>query len=54
MHEFWYDYIKEKYNYEVRLCSIFTTSFIINIKTDDFYGDVSKAVKGKLDVQEKI
>ena len=33
MYEFWYDYIKPKYNDKARLCYMDTDSFIINIKT---------------------
>ena len=32
MSEFWYDYIKPKYNDNVRLCYMDTDSFIKNIK----------------------
>ena len=37
MYEFWYDYMKPKYNDNVRLCYRDTDSFIMNIKTNDFY-----------------
>ena len=40
MYEFWYDYIKPKYNDNVRLCYMDTDSFIMNIKTKDFYKDI--------------
>ena len=33
--EFWYDYIKPKYQYNVKLCYMDTDSFIIHIKTED-------------------
>ena len=36
MYEFWYDYIKPKYNDNVRLCYMDTDSFVMNIKTNDF------------------
>ena len=36
MYEFWYDYMKPKYNDNVRLCYMDTDSFIMNIKTNDF------------------
>ena len=39
MYEFWYDYIKPKYGDKARLCYIDTDSFVINIKTEDFYKD---------------
>ena len=37
MYEFWYDYIKPKYRDNAKLCYMDTDSFIINIKTEDFY-----------------
>ena len=36
MCEFWYDYIKPKYNDKVKLCYMDTDSFIMSIKTNDF------------------
>ena len=35
MCEFWCDYIKLKYQYNVKLCYMHTDSFIIHIKTED-------------------
>ena len=35
MYEFWYDYMKPKYNDDVKLCYVETDSFIMNIKTND-------------------
>ena len=37
IYEFLYDYIKPKYQYHVKLCYMDTDSFIIYIKTEDFY-----------------
>ena len=36
MYEFWYDYMKPKYNDNIKLCYIDTDSFIMNIKTEIF------------------
>ena len=36
MYEFWYDYMKPKYNDNVKLCYMDTESFIMNIKTNEF------------------
>ena len=36
MYEFWYDYMKPKYDDKVKLCYIDTDSFIMSIKTKDF------------------
>ena len=41
MYEFWYDYINPKYGGRKKLCYTDTDSFIINIKTGDFFEDIS-------------
>ena len=45
MYEFWYDYMKPKYNDNVKLCYMDTDGFIINIKTNDFYEDILVTLK---------
>ena len=45
MYEFWYDYIKPKYQNNAKLCYTDTDSFIINIKTEDFYEDIADDVE---------
>ena len=49
MYEFWYDYMKPKYNDNVRLCYMDMDSFIMNIKTNDFYKDTSDNVGNRFD-----
>ena len=49
MYEFWHDYIKPKYNDNVRLCYMDTDSFIMNMKTNDFYKDISDDVDNRFD-----
>ena len=49
MYEFWYDYMKPKYNDKVQLCYMDTDSFIMNIKTNDFYKDISNDVENRFD-----
>ena len=49
MYEFWYDYMKPKYNDNVKLCYMNTDSFIMNIKTEDFYKDISNDVEKRFD-----
>ena len=49
MHEFWYDYMKSKYDNNVNLCYMDTDSFAMNIKTNDFYKDVANDVECKFD-----
>ena len=44
MYEFLYDYIKPKYGGKVKLCYMDTDSFIIHVKTEDFYKDISDDV----------
>ena len=45
MYEFWYDYIKPKYNDKARLCYVDTDSFVMYIKTEDFYKDIASVVE---------
>ena len=44
MYEFWYDYVKIKYEDKARLCYMDKGSFVVNIKTKDFYKDISQDV----------
>ena len=45
MYVFWYDCIKSKYGDKARLCYMDTDSFVINIKTEEFYKDIAGDVK---------
>ena len=49
MYEFWYDYIKPKYQNNAKLCYMDTDNFIINIKTEDFYEDIANDVEKRFD-----
>ena len=49
MYEFWYDYVKVKYEDRVRLCYMDTDSFVLNVRTKDFYKDISEDVKDRFD-----
>ena len=49
MYEFWYDYMKPKYNDKVKLCYMDMDSFIMNIKTNDFYEDIASDVENRFD-----
>ena len=49
MHEFWYDYIKPKYQNNARLYYMDTDSFIIYAKTEEFYEDISNDVEKRFD-----
>ena len=54
MYEFWYDFIKSKYGNRAKLCYMDTDSFIINIKTEDFYEDISENVMKRFDTSNYI
>ena len=45
IYNFWYDYFKPKYGYRAKLCYMDTDSFIIHIKTEDFFQDISDDVE---------
>ena len=49
MYEFWYDYMKPKYDNDVKLCYMGTDSFVMNIKTEDFYKDIANDVEKRFD-----
>ena len=45
----WYDCIEPKYGEKAKLCYTDTDSFIINIKTKDFFEDISNDVEKQFD-----
>ena len=45
MYEFWYDHIKRKYRDRSKLCYTDTDSFIVYIKTEDFFEYISNDVE---------
>ena len=45
MYKFWYSYINPKYEDRAKLCYTDTDSFIINIKTEDFFEDIFNDVE---------
>ena len=49
MYEFWYDYVKVKYEERARLCYVDTDSFVLNVRTKDFCRDISDDVKDRFD-----
>ena len=49
MYEFWYEYMKLKYVDTVKLCYMFTDSFIMHIKTENFYEDIADDVENSFD-----
>ena len=51
MYEFWYDYIKPKYNEKAKLCYMDTDSFIIHIFTENFYKVIAMDVNKWFDTR---
>ena len=49
MYEFWYDHMKLRYNDDVKLCYMDTDSFVMHIKTNDFYKDIASDVENRFD-----
>ena len=49
MYKFWYDNMKRKYDNDVKLCYMDTNSFIMNIKTNDFYEGIANDVENRRD-----
>ena len=45
MYEFWYAYIRPKYGDKAKLCYIDTDSFVVHIKSEDFFEDISNNVE---------
>ena len=50
MYKFWYDYIVPKYRDKAKLCSTDTDSFVVHIKTEDFFEDISNYVQRWFDI----
>ena len=49
MYEFWYDYIKPKYDSNIGLCYMDTDSFMFHVETEDFYKGISNDVDNRFD-----
>ena len=49
MYKFWYDYMKPKYGDNMKLSYMDTDSFIMLIKTEDFYEDITNDVEKRFD-----
>ena len=49
MYEYWYDYMEPNYDNNVKLCYMDTDSFIMDIKTNDFYKDIANDVENRFD-----
>ena len=53
MYEFWYDYVKPKYNDKEKLCYMDTDSFVLNIFTEDFFEDINNDIERWFDKDDK-
>ena len=49
MYEFWFDYVKQEYGQNAKLCYIDTENFIVPVKTDDIYKDIAEDVATRFD-----
>ena len=49
MNEFWYDYVKQKYGENAKICYMDTDSFIVHVKTADIYKDIAEDVQTRFD-----
>ena len=49
MYQFWYDYIKAKYQNNAKLCYMDTNIFIIHIRTEDYYEDIEDDIAKRFD-----
>ena len=54
MYEFWYDYMKPKYNDDVKLCYMDMDSFVMHIQTNDFYKDIASDVENRFDTNYEV
>ena len=54
MYEFWYVYVKIKYEDRARLCYMDMDSFVVNIKTKDFYKDIAENLQERFDTSDYI
>ena len=50
MYNFLYDYLKPRYKENINLFYMDTDSFIFNVKTEDWYKDISNDVEQRFDV----
>ena len=49
MYKFWYDYMKPKYGDNIKLYYMDTDSFVMHIKTEDFYKNIADDVEKRFD-----
>ena len=54
MYEFWYDYIKPKYDEKAKLCYMDTDSFMVHIKTKNIYKDITTFDTSKYEIDRPL
>ena len=54
MHEFWYDYVKPKYDKKAKLCYLDIFSLVVYIKQKIFMKKLQKKLKKRLILQIMI
>ena len=53
INNFWYDYVKPKYDEKSKLCYMGTDNFIVYIKTEAIYSDIAKdAIESRFDISD--
>ena len=53
IYEFWFDYVKPKYGEKAKLCYMDRGSFIVYIKTEDIYVDITKDILTRFDASKE-
>ena len=54
MYEFSYDYVKSKYGEHAKLFYVDTDSFIVRVKTEDIYKDVTEDAEARFGTLNQI
>ena len=49
MYEIWHDYVKPKYGESAKLCYMDTDRFIVYLKTENIYIDITEDVETRFD-----
>ena len=49
LYDFWYDYVKQKYNEKTKLCCMDKDSFIVYVRADNIYKDIVEDIKIRFD-----
>ena len=52
MNEFWYDYVKPKYDENAKLCYVDKDSFIVYVKTEGIYKDKAEDFERRFDTSD--